>query len=119
MPLFINETRLDSCGVAKSCRDGAPGDASMMVYGGTPPEMDICQESQGSIWVAFVIIVGVTPDAGGAGRQSEDPAAKIFQCVPVSICGRKGPHETMKTVGSTPPEFPKESTRARSSRDPV
>lgn len=97
MPLFINGTRLDSCGAAKSCREGAPGDASMMVYGGTPPEMDKCQESQGSIWVIFVMIVGVIEDVGSAGRQSEDPGA------------------TVKTVGRTPPEFPKESTRARSS----
>jgi hypothetical protein len=77
MPLFVNEIRLDSCGAANSCREGAPGDASMIVYGGTPPEMDICQESQGSIWEAFVIIIGAIADVGSAERQSEDPAAKI------------------------------------------
>jgi hypothetical protein len=49
----------------------------MIVYGGTPPEMDICQESQGSIWEAFVIIIGAIADVGSAERQSEDPAAKI------------------------------------------
>jgi hypothetical protein len=73
----------------------------MIVYGGNPPEMDICQESQGSIWEAFVIIIGAIADVGSAERQSEDPDA------------------TVKTVGSTPPEFPKESTRARSSWDPA
>lgn len=85
MSLFINETRLDSCGAAISCRDVAPGDASMMVYGGTPPEMDICQESQGSTRVTFVVIVGATANTGSAGRQSEDPAAKISQCVSMDL----------------------------------
>lgn len=69
----------------------------MMVYGGTPPEIDKFQESQGSIWSTLVMIIGANADVGSAGRQSE------------------GPDATVKTVGRTPPEFPKESTRARSS----
>jgi len=60
---------------------GAPGDARMIVYGGIPPVMDKCQESQGSRRVAFVVTVGVTTGGEIVGRQCEDTAVKITQYI--------------------------------------
>lgn len=68
----------------------------MMVYGGTPPVMDRSKESQGSRRVAFVVTVGMTGAAGIVGRQSEDPAAKIYISIFLGeICRRNSPHATV------------------------
>jgi len=53
----------------------------MIVYGGIPPVMDKCQESQGSRRVAFVVTVGVTTGGEIVGRQCEDTAVKITQYI--------------------------------------
>lgn len=51
------------------------------MYGGTPSEVDRCQESRGSRWVASGVTVGIGAAAGSVGRQSEGPAVKISQCI--------------------------------------
>lgn len=90
--LLINENVLDPCGAVKWRRMGAPGDARMMVYGGTPPVIDRCQKSQGSMWVTFVVAVGMTSAVGSVGIQSEDPAAKIRQYISKMSTGKKTTH---------------------------